>query len=111
MTKFAFIVHPISARDVARKYPLARWAPDWLIERIIMRKQPIVLSHIEGIQSRTGATTEGWFIGCPLTPRQMMTLPQEFVYERIIQCCHLAARQGAHIIGLGAFTSVVGDGG
>jgi fatty aldehyde-generating acyl-ACP reductase len=111
LTRFAFVVHPISTRDVARKYPIARFAPDWLVEQIIKRKKPVLISKIEGIKSKTGAETEGWFIGCPLTPKQMMTEPQEFVYKRIIECTELAKELGADIIGLGAFTSVVGDGG
>ena len=69
------------------------------------------MSHITGIQSPTGAEAEGWFIGCPLTPKQLLTLPTEFVYKRLIQCGKLAESLGAGIIGLGAFTSVVGDGG
>ncbi len=74
-------------------------------------KKPLILSKITGITSPTGATTEGWFIACPLTPRQMLTLPIEEVYEKITACAVLAAKQGAQIIGLGAFTAVVGDGG
>lgn len=111
MTRFAFVVHPISTRDVARKYPIARFAPDWLVEQIIQRKKPVLISAIEGITSKTGAKTEGWFIGCPLTPKQMLSLPLDFVYGRIVECTELAASLGADIIGLGAFTSVVGDGG
>ena len=111
MTRFAFVVHPISTRDVARKYPIARFAPDWVIEQIIKRKKPVLLSKVEGIKSKTGAETEGWLIACPLTPKQMMTLPQEFVYKRIIECTQFAKELGADLIGLGAFTSVVGDGG
>jgi predicted amino acid dehydrogenase len=38
-------------------------------------------------------------------------LPLEQVYDRIIECTEMAADLGADIIGLGAFTSVVGDGG
>ena len=112
LTRFAFVIHPISARDVARKYPIARFFPDNWIEAFIKQKQPMILSHITGVRSLTGAETEGWFIGCPLTPRQMVqTLPLDFVYERIADCARLAAKEGAELIGLGAFTSVVGDGG
>jgi predicted amino acid dehydrogenase len=39
------------------------------------------------------------------------TLPIERVYERIAQCAEVAAERGAKLIGLGAFSSVVGDGG
>ena len=99
-------------KDVARRYPIANYAPDWLIEQIIRRKKPVFGSHITGVRSITGAETEGWFIACPLTPKMMTDkLPLEAVYERIAQCADLAKSYGAEIIGLGAFTSVVGDGG
>jgi predicted amino acid dehydrogenase len=38
-------------------------------------------------------------------------VPLELVYERIVQAADTAAELGADLIGLGAFTSVVGDGG
>jgi predicted amino acid dehydrogenase len=112
MHKFAFIIHPVDARrDVARKWPIARWLPEQVVEFGLKFKSPQVISHITGVRSRTGAEVEGWFIVCPLTPRQILTLPKDFVYERITQCGRIAADLGAGIIGLGAFTSVVGDGG
>jgi predicted amino acid dehydrogenase len=112
MTSFAFIVHPIDAkRDVARKYPIARYLPDAAIEWFLKRKKPMVLSEITGIKSPDGKETNGWFIGCPLTPKMMLELPLDFVYNRIVECCVLAEKQGAKLIGLGAFTAVVGDGG
>ena len=115
MEKFAFIIHPFDVRrDVAKKggvYSAAKYLPESAVEWGIQFKSPIVMSHITGIQSPTGAEAEGWFIGCPLTPKQLLTLPTEFVYKRLIQCGKLAESLGAGIIGLGAFTSVVGDGG
>lgn len=111
MTRFAFVIHPISARDVARKYPAAKFFPDSWIEAFIRTKHPMVMSEIKGVRSPTGAETEGWFIGCPLTPRQMMELPLDFVYQRVVECAKIANGLGAELIGLGAFTSVVGDGG
>ncbi|BDI31724.1 shikimate 5-dehydrogenase [Capsulimonas corticalis] len=115
MEKFAFIIHPIDAkRDVARKggvYSVAKYLPESAVEWAIKHKEPIVASHITGLKSLTGAEAEGWFIACPLTPRQLMTLPTEFVIKRLVQCGKLAESLGAKIIGLGAFTSVVGDGG
>ena len=115
MEKFAFIIHPLDARrDVAKKggiYSAAKYLPEPAVEWGMQFKTPMLMSHITGIQSPTGAEAEGWFIGCPLTPRQMLTLPQEFVYKRLVQCGKLAESLGAGIIGLGAFTSIVGDGG
>ena len=115
MEKFAFIIHPLDARrDVAKKgglFSAAKYLPEPAVEWGIKFKSPMVMSHITGIQSPTGAEAEGWFIGCPLTPKQMLSLPQEFVYKRLVQCGKLAESLGAGIIGLGAFTSIVGDGG
>jgi predicted amino acid dehydrogenase len=112
LTRFAFVIHPISARDVARKYPAAKYFPDSWIEAFLKLKHPMVISEIKGVESLTGAKTEGWFIGCPMTPRQMVGgLPLDFVYDRIVECAKLAHGLGAELIGLGAFTSVVGDGG
>lgn len=112
MTRFAFIIHPLSTRDVARKYGFAKYLPETWVEALMRQKQPTIISEITGIKSKTGATTEGMFIGLPLMPRQMTkTLPQEEVYDKIVACAELAAENGAKLIGLGAFTSVVGDGG
>ncbi len=111
LTKFAFVVHPITIRDAARKYPIAKYFPDALIESVLKVKKPMVVSQITGIQSITGAKTEGIFVGCTLTPKLMMSMDLEAVYERIVRCTEIAKQEGAEIIGLGAFTSVVGDGG
>ncbi|MCH8275460.1 MAG: shikimate dehydrogenase, partial [Armatimonadetes bacterium] len=112
MTPFAFIVHPIDARrDVARKFPVARYLPLGVIERFLKRKRAFVVSEIRGVRSETGAGAKGWFIGCGLTPRMIRNLPVEFVYDKIVACCEVGAEQGAKIVGLGAFTAVVGDAG
>src|SRR2546428_13576881 len=68
-----------------------------------------MVSCITGVRSATGARAEGWFIGLPLTPRTLMDSPLEFVYRRLIQCGRLAESLGAGIVGLGAFTKIVGD--
>lgn len=112
MSKFAFVIHPITARDAARKYPIARYVPESLLKAFLRVKRPLVASEVRGIESRTGARAEGIFVACPLTPHMMLhEMPLERVYDRIVQCCELAAREGAELVGLGAFTSVVGDGG
>src|SRR5512143_1825999 len=114
MDSFAFIIHPIDAkRDVSRKFPL--------LGRILTERQidffstffpPVYLSEIEGIQSAaTGKAIKGWFIACPYTPRRMLELPVGTVYRKIIQTGRVAEKLGAQILGLGAYTSVVGDAG
>src|SRR4030095_3984817 len=73
---------------------------------------PVFISEIEGITSQaTGEEIKGWFLACPYTPRRMMELPEHTVYRKIIQTGRLAEKLGAQILGLGAFTSVIGDAG
>ncbi len=114
MDSFAFIIHPIDPkRDVSRKFPiLGRVLSEGQIDFFSTFFPPVYISEIEGITSRaTGKTIKGWFIACPYTPRRMMELPERAVYRKIIQTGRMAERLGANILGLGAFTSVVGDAG
>lgn len=110
MGSFAFMIHPLEVADVARKYPLARYLPAGLVERLLTFLPPVNTSRITGIKSAYG-TAEGWFVSCPLTTRQMLSLPEDYVTRRIIKTGRLAEKLGARILGLGAMTSVVGDAG
>lgn len=110
MEKFAFIIHPLSIKDMEHVSPVLKYVPDSLLEACLKMKKPFKVSHITGIKSPY-AEAEGWFIGCPLTAKQMMELPEEFVMDRIIESGQVAQELGAKIVGLGAFTSVVGDAG
>ncbi|HEX8551067.1 MAG TPA: hypothetical protein VF681_05870 [Abditibacteriaceae bacterium] len=110
--KFAFLIHPIDVRrDAARKYPALRFAPVPVIEALMRRMKPKLASHVVGIESPTGARAEGWLVAVPLSPHQFVTLPVEEVYDKIAAAGRIGADLGAKIVGLGAFTSVVGDAG
>jgi predicted amino acid dehydrogenase len=111
---FAFIIHPIDPkRDVARKFPiLGRMLSERQIDFFSTFFPPVYISEIDGITSQaTGKQVKGWFIACPYTPRRMLQLRERTVYRKIIQTGRLAEKLGAQILGLGAFTSVVGDAG
>ncbi len=112
MERFAFIIHPMDPRrDLARINPLAAALPDAAVELAYTKIPPFVASRIVGIKSKTGAEAEGWFIACPMTPRQLLNWPPEDVYATLLKCCEVAQERGAKLIGLGALTSVAGDGG
>jgi fatty aldehyde-generating acyl-ACP reductase len=111
---FAFIIHPIQIkRDVARKFPLlGNLLTEPQINFFSRFFPPVYLSEINGIHSEaTGRQLRGWFIACPFTPPTMMSLPVETVYRKLVACGHKAEALGARILGLGAYTSVVGDAG
>jgi predicted amino acid dehydrogenase len=113
MNSFAFMIHPIEPqKDVARKFPLLGRLPTGVIDYFSRFFPPVYLSHIAGIRSEgTGEEIEGWLVACPMTPRRMLEVPTATAYRKIVQTGRLAESLGAHILGLGAFTSVVGDAG
>jgi predicted amino acid dehydrogenase len=114
MDTFAFIIHPIDPkRDVSRKFPLlGRVLNEQQIDFFSTFFPPVYISEVEGITSAaTGKRITGWLIACPLTTSRMLSLPVKTAYRKIIQTGRLAERLGAKILGLGAFTSVVGDSG
>lgn len=110
MNKFAFMIHPLDVHDVARKFPLAKKLPDSLVENVFRFFPPVKASHITGVKSAY-AEVEGYFVGCTLTTRQMLNMPEKYVLKKIIETGKLAEQLGAKILGLGATTSVVGDAG
>ena len=113
MNNFAFAIHPIDPKtDVARRFKLlGRYLPIRAINFLSLYFPPLYLSHVRGIRSITGKEIEGWLIACPLTPDRMLSLPTKVAYRKIIQTGRLAERLGARILGLGAFTSIVGHAG
>jgi len=111
---FAFIFHPINIKeDVARKYPLlGRVLSEGQINFFSRFFPPVFVSHIDGIISaETGRELKGMFIACPYTPSTMIRLPEQEVYNKLVACGRMAEKRGARILGLGAYTSVVGDAG
>jgi fatty aldehyde-generating acyl-ACP reductase len=113
MNNFAFMIHPIEPqKDVARKFPLLGKLPPGIIHYFSRYFPPVYLGHSTGICSEaTGEEIEGWLIACPVTPKRMLELPLPVAYSKIVQTGRLAQRLGARLLGLGAFTSVVGDAG
>jgi predicted amino acid dehydrogenase len=112
LKRFAFIVHPIEVADFARKYPVTRYMPSSLVERLLRYKRPVRVARIHGIRSEhDGTPVEGLFVGCPLTTRVLLKEPAERTLPAIIAAARLAQHEGAQIVGLGAMTSVVGDAG
>lgn len=111
---FAFIIHPINPkRDVSRKWPwLGKLLTEGQVNYLSAYFPPVYISEINGIRSEaTGREIKGWFIACPFTPTRMLELPVNMVYDKIVACGHKAETLGARMLGLGAYTSVVGDAG
>lgn len=112
MKRFAFIIHPLDVSDIARKYSFAKYLPSRVTEWVATRMGNKVVSHITGVRSEaTGEEIDGYFIGCTLTARVLMSGRPEIVQPRLNDAAKMAEDLGAGIVGLGAFTSVFGDAG
>jgi predicted amino acid dehydrogenase len=114
VNRFAFVIHPLRV-DSIYKHRIFRWTkilPDALLEEAAAYLPPLYLSKITGGQSPvTGQKIEGHLISLGATPRIMVKKNERFMYKRLNQAARLAEQKGARIMGLGAFTSVVGDAG
>jgi predicted amino acid dehydrogenase len=111
--RFAFVVHPLTLNDVF-KVPSFRWLrnlPPALLEMALAQLPPIQLSRSSVIRTPDGKETQGWFYALIMTPKMMMKLPEEKVYAGLVKIANMANQRGIGIMGLGAFTSVVGDAG
>ncbi|HEY8315125.1 MAG TPA: SDR family NAD(P)-dependent oxidoreductase [Candidatus Baltobacteraceae bacterium] len=109
--KFCFVVHPLSLEDVVRYEPGAGGKGAPIIRKIMEWMPPWAAVHVTGVRTPDGRETEGWFVSAALLPEQMIELPREKVYERILRAIEIGVELGAQVAGLGAFTGVVGDGG
>ncbi|MBV8349042.1 MAG: dehydrogenase [Mycolicibacterium sp.] len=116
-SRFAFVIHPLSQRFFSQVEPLGtitRVSPQVVtdaIEKAVAYAPPFIYSHVTGIKSPTGAEAEGWLITVGGTPKELMAHSPEFTYARLLQAADMARKLGAQVMGLGAFTKVVGDAG
>jgi pentatricopeptide repeat protein len=113
-SRFAFVIHPLSSRYISKhpSFRFTRYLPQRLVERAAAHFPPFFVSKIRGVRSKaTGQEIEGVLFTLGATPRELMRRDPAFAYRRLIKAARMAERMGARIMGLGAFTSVVGDAG
>lgn len=112
--KFAFVIHPLSFKFVQR-IPIVRllsyFLPRRLIEDLVAHMPPFPVASIRNVVSATGARAEGILYAVPMTSKAILRFPPEFLYQRLSRIAEMAQALGCRIMGLGAFTSVVGDAG
>jgi predicted amino acid dehydrogenase len=112
--RFAFILHPLTVDYLARhpRYAWTRYLPRTWIEVSAAHMPAQYVGTVKGGRSAaTDRPVDGLIYALGATPRQMLTRPPEFTYTRLNAAVADAARRGAKIVGLGAFTKVVGDAG
>jgi len=117
VNRFAFVIHPLSQDYFKNVKPielLSHVSPPVFmdtLEKAMAYAPPFVYSKVAGIRSPSGVEAEGWLISVGGTPREIMSHSPEFTYRRLLDAARIAKGLGAQIMGLGAFTKVVGDAG
>ncbi|HZN96444.1 MAG TPA: hypothetical protein VFB61_01780 [Gemmatimonadales bacterium] len=115
--EFAFILHPLSNRQVFQipglgslgKLPVP--ARDW-VEGQAAKVPGFLYGHVDNVVSHsTGREVSGLTYCLPSTPRMLLEKDVQTTYGQIKAICEHAAKSGAKIIGLGAYTKIVGDAG
>jgi predicted amino acid dehydrogenase len=112
--RFAFVIHPLSQEYIRKGFPVPRGTPKFVMNRVeslAAHLPPMIYCKMENIISPTGAEAEGWLITVGGTPKEMLARSPEFTYRRLLAAAKMAEKLGAQIMGLGAFTKVVGDAG
>jgi hypothetical protein len=112
--RFAFVVHPLSQEYIKKGFPLPKGTPKFImdkVETLAAYMPPMVYCKMSNIVSPSGAEAEGWLISVGGTPKEMLSHSPEFTYRRLLHAAKIAEGLGAQIMGLGAFTKVVGDAG
>ncbi|MBV5296830.1 MAG: dehydrogenase [Rhodoferax sp.] len=112
--RFAFVIHPLSQDYIKDGFPIPKATPKFVMDRVetlAAHMPPMVYCKMDNIISPTGAEAEGWLISVGGTPKEMLARSPEFTYRRLLHAAKIAEKMGAQIMGLGAFTKVVGDAG
>lgn len=116
MDKFAFLLHNTDWKLLAKAFdePLLDFEQEKdperkrMAERVSRWTDPFKCSSISGIKSRTGKEIEGYFIFSMLVPEQFLHMNEEFLLEHLRKAGDVAKDLGAKILGLGAYTALVG---
>lgn len=115
--KFAFIIHPLGTSHLF-KHPLLRFLKGYskpiepIVEELLALAPGFFYGNIEGIVSeKNGKEVEGLIYTVTETPKKLMEKDASTIYKKLVGLCRNASDKGAGIIGLGAYTKIVGDAG
>lgn len=113
MNKFGFIAHPIDINSFYSFFgiwgKIAKKLPERMVKGISTHLSSYELCSYNNIRSLDGFSVEGILVTVPLLPAQIASMPEEKALCLIEEGVKLCVKKGAQIVGLGGFTSVVGN--
>ncbi len=114
---FAFVVHPLSRKNyfihpVLKHFEILGPKFEKVIEEAISYSPGYYYGPINGIVSeKNGQKVKGLIYMITETPKKLLESEPVVIYDKILRMCENAKIKGAKIIGLGAYTKIVGDAG
>lgn len=116
---FAFFIHATSAEDLVNTFPYSikqnfndnqlRQLADEILDIARIDYSPDVGAFFSVYNDKTYAN--GMFIFSPLSPKDMMRLNEKEKLDLMLEYLQVAEENGAELVGLGAYTSVIANGG
>ncbi|HYR86468.1 MAG TPA: aminotransferase class III-fold pyridoxal phosphate-dependent enzyme [Terriglobia bacterium] len=112
--RFAFLVHPLTWKDYADlDRGLSVLSEDQLAAlstAFADNFDPLVIGETR-VRGKNGKAAYGEFILVPRRAEELRAMTHRDAVKEILQAVQLAQKRGARIVGLGAYTSVVTQGG
>jgi fatty aldehyde-generating acyl-ACP reductase len=112
--KFAFIIHPLSLKDIYRLDPSLERKDPLVVKRIMLQWVPPLLVEEVEFTSRQGQVVRGLIICLTILPEFFVSLSNgeaKMVFNKLEQAAKLAEAAEVSLIGLGALTAVIGGNG
>ncbi len=115
---FSFVIHPLSSRYLFKLPGLKFISKEYSkpfesgIEELLSMSPGFYYGKIDGIVSeKNGKKVEGLIYAVTETPKKLMEKEPDVIYKKILKLCEKAQKAGSKIMGLGAYTKIVGDAG
>lgn len=114
--RFAFIIHPLDKMDLLKIPCLKSVRNNQTLANVLETISPLIPSflygRITGIESAfDGTKVEGDIYTVTEPPKIMLGRPVKKMYDKFLRIAADADKRGNKIMGLGAFTKIVGDAG
>mgnify|MGYP001190138730 CR=1 FL=1 len=112
--RFAFLVHPVDLENYPEFDPSLAAFSRAELEELAGRWNHLLKPFRIGqtrVVSAAGASAYGEFYAVPRTADEFLAMPQADAVAEVEEAIRLAKENGARIVGLGAYTSVVTRGG
>lgn len=115
--QFGMIFHYRNVHEVMDGYAdrlgfigssLRRLPIDW-VKAGVANIGPFKWFTCDDFVSPAGRTVRGFVVTCPFFPEQILTEGKDRITEKVINAVRLAERNGAALVGLAGFTSIVSD--